>query len=162
MQSVPWEHFGPLVKRKGEVGFRFVEKRRFEEYSVPPGPDNDVIAGSALVVWSPSLISVFKSVEHLNHLVATSAKALYHLFDTLWADLAVSLTVETGKVFQGLRGCLFILEQKHNIDQMCHLGQWRKFTRTWIRQGTRGEFRQFDEERDEAFIKMRMLAIRDA
>jgi hypothetical protein len=77
-----WEQFRPLVERKSETEFGIVEQRRFEECLVVLGPDNDVMVGSTLVVWSPSLISAYKSSAYSNYPIATSALALDHRFDT--------------------------------------------------------------------------------
>jgi hypothetical protein len=78
-------------KSSTQIEFRIMEQRRFEECSVAPGPDNDVMVGSALVVWSPSLISVYKSSAYENCPIATSARALDHLFDVLPAHATIQL-----------------------------------------------------------------------
>jgi hypothetical protein len=112
--------------------FGIIEQRRFEELSVIPGPDNQVIVGSAIVVWSPSLISAFKSVGRCDYPVVVSAAALDHVFDTLRARPAVAIKMETEEVFQGLQWCLWVFEKKFGIDQKSCAPQWRSLMMIWM------------------------------
>jgi hypothetical protein len=54
LTPVPWEDFGETAA-KGEMQSKAIEQRRFEEGSVPPGLDSDVIIGVAVVVWSATV-----------------------------------------------------------------------------------------------------------
>jgi hypothetical protein len=50
LEPVPWEKFVNAAHCRGEMESKAIEQRGFEECSVAPGPDNDVIVGVALVV----------------------------------------------------------------------------------------------------------------
>jgi hypothetical protein len=75
--------------------FKAIELRRFEECSVVPGPDNDVIVGVALVVRSASLIAVYKRAHHSSFAIAHTGRALDQLLDTLPKQAYLELIVET-------------------------------------------------------------------
>jgi hypothetical protein len=59
---VTWEMFQENLKTNGERVFTAIEQKRIEECSVAPGPSNDVIVGSVLVIWTDTMITTLKTV----------------------------------------------------------------------------------------------------
>jgi aspartate/tyrosine/aromatic aminotransferase len=71
--------------------------------------------------------------------------------------------VETEETHHALKGCADILDHRWKKEVYITLPTWRNFMATWVRKGTQGTVRQFDEEGlDRDCIKMRMLAIWEA
>jgi hypothetical protein len=71
LQPVSWEQF------------QAIEQRRFEECSVTPDLENDVVVGSDMVVWSGTLISVYKTAGWYQYPAAYSASALEQMLGAL-------------------------------------------------------------------------------
>jgi hypothetical protein len=64
---------------------------------------------------------------------------------------------ETEEVHNALHGQY--VAYNLDIDEMCHMAQWRRFMRTWQNSGIATVIREFDEEQDIGCFKMRMLEI---
>jgi hypothetical protein len=86
LQAVPWEHFKECTEALGEMMIGAVEMMRFEECTVAPGPGNDVIVASVLVVWTETIISTMKLVRYGDWPVGHSVEALEMLFHALPVD----------------------------------------------------------------------------
>jgi hypothetical protein len=100
-RPVPWDQFCDAAR--GEKEFTIIEQRRFEECSVVPSPENDVIVGSALVVWSPSCISVLKSHGKEDYPIAVAGGALEHVFRNVPTQSHILLMPETLEVLEALK-----------------------------------------------------------
>jgi hypothetical protein len=61
--AIPWERFGRLMGKRGEMRLWAVEMKRCEECSVSPAPDNNVIVGTVLVTRHALLD--FRSCEEM-------------------------------------------------------------------------------------------------
>jgi hypothetical protein len=57
---VPWERSKENLATNGECVFTVIKQKRYEECSVAPGPNNDVIVGSVLVLWTDTMITALK------------------------------------------------------------------------------------------------------
>jgi hypothetical protein len=60
-EAVPCEHLGRLMEESGESRIVAVEMKRYEECSVSPTPDSDVMVSTVLMTWSETLISARKT-----------------------------------------------------------------------------------------------------
>jgi hypothetical protein len=84
------------------------------------------------------------------------------LFKTLQAQSRVCIRIEAEDVFHGLEGSMSVIENGFNLEQTVTRPEWRSFMRTWVGASAPGAIRRFGEGLDEAFIRMRMLAIWEA
>jgi hypothetical protein len=50
--GVSWEQFKEIIADTGDLKYGDVEHKRYEECTVPPGPDNNVIVAAVLVSWT--------------------------------------------------------------------------------------------------------------
>jgi hypothetical protein len=106
LTPIPGDQFGGTVWRKGEKYFKAVEQRRFEEGTFAPGPGNDVMMGSSIVVWSATTISALRTDGWADWPAATSGKIISGLYSTLPKGATVDLILETLRNDHGLRGCV--------------------------------------------------------
>jgi hypothetical protein len=119
------------------------------------------IVGVAMVVWSATFVSVLKTISHSDYPIATSGKALGHLFETLSKGAQLDLVIETEEVHRALAATADIMAMNGQDKTItsCSVPEWCGSMNTWLSYGTMGTVREFEEERqDSSCIKMRMLA----
>lgn len=59
-EAVPWDEFKDRIADRGDMKFSVLEQQRYEECSVTPVPDNDVIVAVVPVIWTDQLITKLK------------------------------------------------------------------------------------------------------
>jgi hypothetical protein len=79
-RPVSCESFRDCRLASGETDVGVVEMKRYEECTVSPGKDNDVIVAVVLVVWTGTLVSVSKSIGKEDWSIGHSAHPLNGLF----------------------------------------------------------------------------------
>jgi hypothetical protein len=112
LTPIPREEFAGKAYRSGDRVFKIIEQRRFEQGSVAPNPDNDTFVGVALVVWSPALIAVHKSIGHSECPLCASGKAVDHVFDSLPKRSRVDFIGKTGEVHQAMKESVDLTEKR--------------------------------------------------
>jgi hypothetical protein len=75
-EPVQWDDFSARLKDRGEMDVGGVEMRCFEDYTLPPRPDNDVIVAAVLVPCKSSMVSVLKQIGMADWPVGHSTYAL--------------------------------------------------------------------------------------
>jgi hypothetical protein len=97
------DKFCDAARLAGRKEFAILEQRRFEECRVIPGPENDAIVGSALVVWSPSFISVLKSFGKEDYPIVVTGMASEHVFRNLLTQSRILLIPERPEGLEALK-----------------------------------------------------------
>jgi hypothetical protein len=82
-EALPWEHFETLTAVRGESRIGAPEMKRYEDCSVSPAPDNDVMVSTVFVPWSESVIATWKTSGMQDWPVAHGAYAIGMLFRSL-------------------------------------------------------------------------------
>jgi hypothetical protein len=59
-RALPWEGFKEYFRLNDEFGHTAIEQKRYEECETAPGPNNEVIVASVLVIWSDNVITTWK------------------------------------------------------------------------------------------------------
>jgi hypothetical protein len=80
----------PIVDQ-GEMVYTAIEQKRYEECSVVPGPDNDVIVAIVLVISTDTLVTTLKMSGKEDWPQALTAFALGSLFKTIQFNSQVNL-----------------------------------------------------------------------
>jgi hypothetical protein len=63
MRPVEWKYFGDVGRLRGDRVFAIVEQRCIKQCGSTPSPENEVVLGSALVVWSDHYETIFEGIE---------------------------------------------------------------------------------------------------
>jgi hypothetical protein len=161
-QAVAWEHFRDYIQASGEMKFRVVEQKRYEECAVAPGPDSDVIVAVVLIAWTETLTRTLKVSGKEDWPIAHTGLALGALFKTIPARSEVIVLLESDDVATTLIECEFM--EQHSFDPIKHTNppQWRDMLSTSKNKGIRWVHRKIGEEQNADLVKMRMIAIQEA
>jgi hypothetical protein len=104
-QPVPADRSGDMAYHRDEHEFKLIENRCFEDSSVHPRPDNDVVVGVALVIWSTTLGAVFEHAGHSTFPIAHTGAMLEKMLDALPKQSSLELVIETAEVKNALGRC---------------------------------------------------------
>jgi hypothetical protein len=154
---VPWNEFEEAIRTTRESTFMTLEQKRYEECSTGPGPDNDVIVSSVLIIWSESVISVQKNVSHGDWPQAYAGGQLTNLFKVIPEGSIVTVVTESSDLTLAFKHCCEQAARHVQPEGYTTMSQWIWMMRTSVQKGIQFPVRTFTEEEDMEWIKMRML-----
>jgi hypothetical protein len=158
---VQWDEFSEKMADRGEWGVPAVEMSCFEDRTVALEPGNDVIVAVVIVAWSASMISVMKKVGTNDRPVGHSDFAFDCMFRSIPDRCQIAVLLDSGDLVHGFH---FTAAEAEYTNPLLYIGcrQWHDMYNMMKRKDIQGFIRKFDESKDEEFIPMRTIAIREA
>jgi hypothetical protein len=158
-EPVQWSEFEDAIRRTGETAFVALEQKRYEECSVAPGPGNDVIVGTVLVVWSDPVITVAKQSVYNDWPQAHVGRQVENLFKLIPIGSTVIIITESSDVNLGFKHCYEQNAKGRHPTEYTTMQQWIWMMKTMRERGIQFSVNVLNEEEDMDCIKMSMLAI---
>jgi hypothetical protein len=109
-KPLPWEYFCDHVTLIDDRVFGAFEQRRFEQCEEIPSPENDVVVGSWLIVWSEHHIGALRSRGKQYYPIAVSGTAIEHVLWNLLALSRVMIMPDTQEVHDALQPSSDVME----------------------------------------------------
>jgi hypothetical protein len=139
-----------------------IEQKRYEECSVAPGPDNDVIVGSVLVNWTDTMITTLKMISSGDWPQAYAAWNLSGLPKAIPFDSEVTILVESSDVMLIFKHYFEQSTMGAELEEYTRMPQWQTMMKIVKGKGVQALAMNFEEEGDVDFVKMRIVAICEA
>jgi hypothetical protein len=162
MRPVKWDQFCDVVRLSDDRQFAILEQRRLEQCGAIPSPENDVIVGAAMVVWSEHFICVMKTSWKQDYPLETTGTALNWVIKNPPEQSQINLYSETAEVYEALKMSNKILTRKWDTQMYFTVPKWIQLIQTMCTCGSEVTGQEIDQRFECPYWKMRMLAIREA
>jgi hypothetical protein len=157
------EEFVTYLHVGDESGVYVLEQKRYEECSEAPGPDNEVVVGAALAVWTDRAIATIKNHGKGLCPQAFAASQLCRVVNELPTQGAwVRLLVESADVLYAFRHGFDRMSRGESREEYTSMEQWQALMGKIGEKRVAVEAREFHEYQDAEFTKMRMAGICEA